>query len=232
MKYIIISILIVVLIFVLFIQFWKKNENTIFRQQTNSFETENNQQKLKKSIPETLKKINKKEYHRFIFTNNTTERYIIKGIKQYGKVSGNEEYKIYNFGIAQHGDWKIIMIEEPINFYVYHNLVGWLSGYEESQDIPQLVIGFAKHKTDSQENYLFFLDPKNENGDTQIGAFKNGKAFDIYLPEAYEEYGNLIINKEVKIPIKEYLGFIFKKGFDVDKLLSLNYTVHKIRMNE
>jgi len=232
MKFIIVGIAAVVFILILYYQFGMKNENEIFRQQTSNFKTKNNQLELEKPVLGTLKEINGKEYDRLILTKNTTESYITKAIKEYGELSGNEEYEIYNFGIAQHGDWKIIKVEESLSFYVYHNLVGWLIGYEENPEIPELSIGYAKNKTDPEEDYLFFLDPENQFGDTQIGAFRNGKSFSIYLPEAYEEYGNLTIKNEINVSMKENTEFIAEKGFDTEKVLSLNYAEHKIKMNE
>lgn len=232
MKYIIIGVITIVIIFVLYNQFGKKNENKILNQSASDLETKDNQLEQEKLILGTLKKINSKEYNRFILTKKTTENYITKGIKEYGELSGNDEYKIYNFRIAQHGEWNIIKVEESISFYVYHNLVGWLTGYEENPNIPELSIGFSKNKTNSQEDYLFFLDPKNDYGDTQIGAFRNGKSFSIYLPEAYEEYGNLTIKNEIQLSMKENIDFVAEQGFNISEIDSLKYTEHKIKMNE
>ena len=226
MNYIVIVILIVLFVYN---QFGKEIKDKILSQKTSSFE---NGLKQERQILGTNKKINSKDYNRFILTKNTTENYITNAIREFGELSGNVEYNIYNFGITEEGDWKIIKIDEAINFYVYHNLVGWLNGYEENYEIPELSIGFAKSKTDSQQDYLFFLDPENNFGDTQIGAFKNGKSFSIYLPDAYEEYGNLTVKSNIKFSMKDYINFISKNGFDIDKLMSLNFTSHKIKMNE
>lgn len=183
--------------------------------------------------PESINiEIKRNEYNRFILTKNTTERYITKGISEYGELSGNEEYKMHNFGIAQHGDWRIIKIDHSISFYVYHNLVGWLTGYEDSSDIPELTFGFSKSKVDSQNDYLFFLDPHNAYGDTQIGAFRYGKPFAIYLPEAYEEYGNLTIKKGIKVSLNERINYISEQGFNISEIESLNYIEHNIKMYE
>ena len=122
--------------------------------------------------------------------------------------------------------------KQSISFYVYHNLVCWLSGYEENIAIPELSIGYSKNKTQAQEDYLFFLDPENEYGDTHIGTFRNGKSFSIYLPEAYEEYGNLTIKKEIQVSMKENAEYISEQGFNISDIESLKYTEHKIKMNE
>jgi len=232
MKYIIIGVIAIVIILILFNQFGGKKENNPISQNTNSFETKVNTAEQKKPTLGTLKEIKSEDYDRFILAKSTTESYILKGIKEYGGLLGNEEYKIYNFGIAEYGDWKIIKVDQPISFYVYHNLVGWLSGYEENTAIPELSIGFSKNKTDTQEDYLFFLDPENEYGDMQIGTFRNGKSFSIYLPEAYEEYGNLTIKKEIQVSMKENVDYISEQGFNISDIESLKYTEHKIKMNE
>ena len=232
MKYIIIGVIAIVIIFILFKQFGGKKENNVIGQNTNSIVDKNKANEQEKLTPGTLKKIKSVEYSRFILTKSTTESYILKGIKEYGELSGNEEYKIYNFGIAEHGDWKIIKVDQSVSFYIYHNLVGWLSGYEENTAIPELSIGLSKNKTDSQEDYLFYLDPENEYGDTQIGTFRNGKSFSIYLPEAYEEYGNLTIKKEIQVSMKENVDYISEQGFNISDIESLKYTEHKIKMNE
>ncbi len=157
--------------------------------------------------------IKSNQYDRFILTKNTTESYLIKGINDYGELSGNKEYEISNFGIAEHGDWKIIKVDQSISFYIFHNLAVWLTDYEDSSDIPELTFGFSKSKMDSSEDYLFFLAPHNEYGDTQVGAFRNGKPFAIYLPEAYEEHGNLTIKKGIKVSLNERMSYISAQGF-------------------
>lgn len=232
MKYIIIGVIAIVIIYILFNQFGRKKGNNVIGQNTNIIETKDNTSKKEKTTLGTLKKIKGEDYRRYILTKSTTESYIIKGIKEYGELSGNEEYKIYNFGIAEYGDWKIIKVDPSISFYVYHNLVGWLSGYEENIAIPKLAIGFSKNKIDSQEDYLFFLDPENKYGDTQIGTFRNGKSFFIYLPEAYEEGGNLTIKREIQVSMKENVDYISEQGFNISDIESLKYIEHKIKMNE
>ena len=232
MKYIIIGVIAIVIIFILFNQFRGEKENNIISQNTNSVEIKENTPEKEKPTLGTLKKINSEDYNRFIVTKSTTESYILKGINEYGKLSGNETYRIYNFGIAEYGDWKIIKIDQSVSFYVYHNLVGWLSGYEESSTIPELSIGFSKSKIDSKQDYLFYLDPKNEYGDTQIGTFRNGKSFFIYLPEAYEKFGNLTIRNDIQVSMKENIDYINQQGFKISDIDSLKYKEHKIKMNE
>jgi len=227
MKYFIIGVIASVIVFILLKQFRRKNEISTTIENRNDKANEQ-----EKPIPKTIKQIKSEDYIRYILIKSTTESYILRGIKDYGELSGNEEYKIYNFGIAEQRDWKIIKVDQSLSFYIYHNLVGWLSGYEENIAIPKLSIGFSKNKINSQEDYLFYLDPKNEYGDTQIGAFRNGKSFSIYLPEAYEDYGNLTIKKEIQVSMRESMDYISEQGFNTSDIESLTYTTHKIKMNK
>jgi len=226
MKYIIIGIVIVVIIFILYNLVGNKKKNDIVTQHSTSIETND--------IPTSgiLTEINSEEYNRFILTKNTTENYLLEGIKEFGELSGNTEYEIYNYSIAQYGDWKIIKLEESVSFYDYHNIVGWLTGYNENTETPELSIGFAKNKTDSLDDYLFFLDPENEFGDTQIGTFRSEKSFSIYLPDAYEKYGNLTVKNDIIVSMQENIQFISDNGLDIEKVLSLKYAEYKIKMSE
>lgn len=228
MKHTLIGIVVVALILILYYQFGKKNESVAIHQNKTPIETRN----AIKSSDDVVKKIHRKAYDRYILTKNTSKSYILNGIREYGSLSGNETYKMYNFEIATYGDWHIIQVEESISFYEYHNLVGWLYGYGENQDIPELSIGFSKSKTDAQEDYLFFLDPENKYGDSEIGAFRNGKTFFVYLPEAYEEYGNLTIKDTINVSLKENEDAIAAKGLIISNITTLEYTQHKIKMND
>jgi hypothetical protein len=176
--------------------------------------------------------IKSNQYDRFILSKNTTKSYLIKVINDYGELSGGNEYETYNFGIAEHGCWKIIKIDHSISFFVYHNLAAWLTGYEDSSDISELTFGFSKSKVDSEEDYIFFLDQYNSYGDTQVGAFRHGESFAIYLPEAYEELGNLTIKKGIKVSLNERINYISEQGFDVSEIDTLNYIEHKIKIYE
>jgi len=223
MEYLI--IVIIIISFILYNQF--RNTKKII-----NFDSKNNLSKNEKKISKTIQKIKKEQYNRYILTKNTTENYILKMIKEYGELSGNIQFNIYNFDIAEYGEWIIIRIDENISFYVYHNLVDWLNGYEENPEMPKLSFGFAKNKTYTEKDYLFFLDPKNEYGDTQIGAFRNEKSFSIYLPEAYEIYGNLTINNEIKVSMKNKIKYIYEQGLNISDIDTLKYKEFKIKMNE
>jgi len=180
----------------------------------------------------TLYKIRNKDYDRFIFVKKTSEDYLLRMIKEYGELSGTKEFKEHSFWVAKSGDWYIIKVGKLTNFYTYHNLVCWFNGYEENPDIPEYSIGFSKNKFNSQQDYFFHLDPNIKLGDTEIGAFRNGKSFFIYLPEAYDEFGNLKITSDIKISVNEIIKFISNNGLDISIIESVEFVEHIIKMKE
>jgi len=179
-----------------------------------------------------LYEIQTNEYSRMIFAKSTTEKYLIEMISEFGEISGNEEFQLHSFWFAKLGDWHIIRVGETINFWTYHNLVGWFHGYGENPTPPEYSIGFAHNKIDSAFDYIFYLDPNNINGDMGIGAFRNGKSFFISLPEAFEECGNLTITEDFNLPWNEIVDFILQNGLDISKINLLNFVEYKIKMNE
>src|SRR5690606_33144169 len=225
MKYFL-SILILVVIAILYFSFNKKNSN----QSTSKNE-------LKSKIVESKAtnvqhKIDKKDYERFLLLKNTNENHLFQMITEYGNLSGNKDYKEYSFEITKSDNWHIIKVPEAIDFYVYHNLVSWLNGYEENNNNPEFSLGLSNHKNNSQEDYIFYLDTNNNFGDTHIGAFRNGKTFSIYLPDAYEEYGNLSITNKKNTSFDKVSKIILDNNFDIKKIKSLNFKILKINMSE
>jgi len=179
-----------------------------------------------------LYEIHNSEYSRMIFAKSTTEKYLIQMITEFGEMSGNEEFQLHSFWFGKSGDWHIIKVGETIDFYTYHNLVGWLKGYDKNPNTPKYSIGFSLNKIESSLDYIFYLDPNAPLGDREIGTFRNGKSFFIYLPEAFEEFGNLTITENFKLSWNDVVNFISKNGLNISKIESLNFIEHKIKMNE
>lgn len=171
-------------------------------------------------------KIENKDYRRFILLRNTSSEYIKKGILQFNQLSKNTGDNGIPYSFAQEGEWHLIEVEESVDFYEYHNLIGWLSGYPDSGEIPGISLGFAKHKGDEAEDYLCFLDSQNEYGDTLIGAFRSEKPFSIYLPEAYVDGGNLTLDNTVQVTMAKVSEFLKDKGFDPNLATALDYSIH------
>jgi hypothetical protein len=184
------------------------------------------------SVNTQIIEIRKEDYQRYILTKKTHSKYLLEMIKEYGELSGNGKYQEHSFWLGINKDWHILKIGNSINFYNYHNLVGWFMGYEDNIAIPELSIGFAKHKSDSQQDYVFYLDPNISAGDTEIGTFRSGNPLYIYLPEAYEEFGNLTITNNHSMTMVETLKFISENGLEISLLDSIDFVEHRIRMYE
>lgn len=84
-----------------------------------------------------------------------------------------------------------IKCSNDIDFYGFHNLVNYFYKYEDERLVSKAV-GLVKHSSNEGNSYYVVQDSDNDWGDTVIGVMNNGKAFSVYLPEAYEEGGNII----------------------------------------
>ncbi len=246
MNYILIVIVSIVLIGFIYVQFVRKNnsEQMIVDRKTDGPKIQKKKPLAVKTVDasketfqrekasETFHKIQNEKYARYILAKNTTESYLLQMIKEFGELFSTDKRIEHSFGIAQSENWYVVKVDPSVNFYTYHNLVGWFTGYEDNSAIPEQSIGFAKHKNDSQQDYVFYLDPDNSDGDTEIGVFRNNKSLMVYLPEAFEDFGNLKISDSTKLNMNEILRFISDKGFDVKTIESLDFDEHKININE
>lgn len=217
MKYLIILGIIIIVLFAIFIQNINSKKNN-----THIIDSENHL--------ESLIKIKDSDYERYIFVQNTTEDYLIRMIEEFGELDMSNEFLISSFRIAKSEDWHIIKVDTILDFYHYHNLVGWLNGYEENINTPSLSIGYAKNISDKQNDYIFYLDPNVIEGDTEIGVFRNGNSFSIYLPEAYMENGNIKISNNQKLSINKIINTLSEEKFDISKIDLLEYIKYKIKI--
>jgi hypothetical protein len=232
MKYTIVAIVVIGNSLVIYQQFNKKSSKKHVDQSKANTEVLAIQVEQLTPYSGTLFKVQNEAYNRFIFAKKTSTDYLLEMIKEYGELSGNEEFRMHSFWIAEIGDWHVIKVGNSVNFYTYHNLVGWITGYEENPDIPEYSIGFSKSKPDSKDDYIFYLDPNINAEDVEIGAFKNGKSFFVYLPDAYEPLGNLTVTNDFHVSLSETVEVLFKNGFDITTLESLEYAEHQIKINE
>lgn len=181
----------------------------------------------------TLVDIKTSDYNRYILTKNTFKYYLLHKIKEFGEFTSTDNYSEQSIYLSNSGEWWIIKFAETADFYAYHNLLRWLLEYKTIDDFPFFSIGFAKHKTDSEQDYIFYLDSSVPVADTAIGAFKNGNAFYIDLPDAGGMNGFVIVTKELKISFDDYIReTVINEGLDIIDIDSLNYTEHKIKMGE
>jgi len=186
-----------------------------------------------KSNTETIEPVISKNYDRYILAKNTSDEYLKTMIKEHAELDGTEgAFILAEFGIAKTGEWYVIEVPSEVDFYTYHNLVGWFYGYESNDEIPDYSIGFAKFKTNDTKNYLFYTDPNNEAMDTQLGAFADNSAFSIYLPEAYEETGNLTVDLKISLSYNSIQEFLDENGFKLQNIAELDFTKFKIRIYE
>lgn len=151
----------------------------------------------KETIKETKEyPININDYNKYILIKNSTEDYVIRYLKEYSEIGGEgkETFKFkYYEKINDNNSYIIIKCPYNISFYNYHNLTGWLTGFKEDHDIPDLTAVIALNKADTQKHYYATLDTKNSMEDTMIGVFNDGTKFSQYLPEGVKEKGNIVI---------------------------------------
>ncbi|MCH4889598.1 hypothetical protein EZV73_18595 [Acidaminobacter sp. JC074] len=95
------------------------------------------------------------------------------------------EEDTYSYKLVDLADGYMVECSDQMTFYDYHNLVGWLygTGEHDSENIYGLV-------HDDYNNYIVKLRPDGL-GDTLYGLIDDGRMIEIYLPEAYEEGGNI-----------------------------------------
>ena len=178
------------------------------------------------------KPINSNEYSRYILAKNTNPIFLKRMIKEYGEISGSENTAEKTFGFTKLNQWYIIKIDSTISFYFYHNLVAWFNGYDDNPSIPEVVIGFSTHYSNPKEDYLFHLDPTNNNGDTQIGAFRNEEDFFAYLPEAYDVTGNIELTEEVEFSFDEIAQLLSKESLSIDRIKELEFKTEIITITD
>lgn len=172
-------------------------------------------------------------YNRYILVKNTSEDYIKSMTSEYGELAGTEgDHYVVEFGILKIGNWFMIEVPQEIDFYDYHNLVGWYTGYEENPNIPDFSIGFAESIESIDDSYVFYLDPNNEFGDTHIGVFKNDTKFSIYLPDAYEENGNITVNNGLPINFTMIDSFLTANNFTPPPKDDMNFKKFEVKIYE
>lgn len=179
----------------------------------------------------TARPIKSDEYQRWILVQGTTEAYLLRMISEYGALYPSGESLDYQFEVAQHNGWHALLVDQRLSFYVYHNLVCWLVGYEDSPELPKRSVGFAHSALRADDDYLFYVDPESEAGDTEVGVFRSGEGLSVYLPEAFEAQGNMITQAEPTRSFKEEEEALTRAGIELSSLAQLSATPHKVRMS-
>lgn len=172
--------------------------------------------------------IHPQEYHRYLLAKHTTAEYLLRMIREQGELPGTTETELHRFRMATLGDWFILEVDSTLSFYNYHNLSTWFYGYEEDPDIPELSLGYVTHRTDQQKDFIFYTDPGNPNGDTQIGSFRDNQFFFVRLPDAFLPYGNLTILTDYESNWEEIMAFVQEEELDLGRIESLTWEEYEI----
>jgi RsiW-degrading membrane proteinase PrsW (M82 family) len=170
-------------------------------------------------------------YDRYIFLRGTTDEYIHGSIVEYWKLNRKAEHQIHDFWVGKLGDWHIVKFGETVDFQTYHSLVGWFLFNKSRYGAPVISTGYARNKTLAALDYFFYLDIARIEGDSKIGVFRNGKSFYVYLPEAYEVYGNLTLTDYFKLYWVEITDFLKKNGLNISDINKIDYTEYRIKIN-
>lgn len=188
------------------------------------------EKRLSSSKKNVIVPIQNKEYKRFILIQKSSFHYLKEMMKEFGEISGGNNYKIYEFLIAVSEDWFVIKVDENLSFWSYHNLIGWFLGNEFNNATARFSIGYSQHKNDLNKDYVCFL--KNIDEDELIGTFKNNKSFFINLPNAFNETGNLTLTQKIKVDMEEIMKNILENGLDITKIEDLEYNKFESKFYE
>lgn len=144
----------------------------------------------------TIHRINFDIYEKSLITKGFAIDQLKKAIQEHLEMC-EEPIDVEDFEIEAKADtqWWWIKCPHMISFYSFHNLIGWLTCDNPSKGIKE-VYGLAKHQQDDWQSYYAHRDKDNRWGDTVIGVLNSSQAFSIYLPESYEEEGNMVFSKQ------------------------------------
>lgn len=176
--------------------------------------------------------INTAEYSRYLLAENTSKEYVLSSITEYGELSGGTDFTEFDFGIFEYSEWILVKIPDNFGFYQFHNLVGWLLGYDQEAKLPSMTYGIAAHNSDSTKNYFVELDQNTPEGDVVVGAFQNGNSYYVYLPEAYEENGNMKITNQINYDYNAVKNKFSELSLPFDSFDSRSYESHLVKYYE
>ncbi|PHR31311.1 MAG: hypothetical protein COA38_08355 [Fluviicola sp.] len=143
--------------------------------------------------------VNHNDYERFILVKGGSIHDIKKLLIEFGELNISNEHEVKKVNISKLGDLFLIKVDDGMSFYEYHNASHWLVGfgYESFNGMINDVFTLAFHQQNNDKTYYSYIDTDQTLDDTQIGAFENGKPLSIYLPGAYEENGNIVLDPSV-----------------------------------
>lgn len=170
----------------------------------------------------TMLPINFKEYSKYIVVKNTSEKFVLSYMKEFGEISAGDkilyEFKYYIIDNDQ-DNFVIIKCPDNMDFYNFNNLAAWFYGYDENEeDNAELSSTICFSKVNESQNYYTVL--KNDGrGDTKEGVFENGTRFSIYLPEAFR--GEQVLINHNKLHYTTVESYLNSLGLSVEDLTSI-----------
>lgn len=147
-------------------------------------------------------------YKKYILVQGLTKDFIRDKLKAYAGLAYSKVY-VYKIRIISvvETDWSIILFPDEMDYFNFHNLVGWFVGFSEDKEKAKQIICVALHYDNRYSYYAVVKERKYS--DILIGRFQNGESFYITLPDTPGEDGNARWHEEV-LPekcIAKYLEF-------------------------
>ena len=199
--------------------------------------SENNVDKDKTPIVDTFVgekiPVNKSEYINFLIFKNSDTNYVYGKIKSGDKHFGDKDITQYSIGFYKNNPWTILQLDTTFSLLYYHSLIMWVDGLDNDRNIPETILGLSIHKSNKLNNYCFVVDKTYKTDDTEFGLFENGNPFSIYMPNAWEEKGNLYSINPSTIKAKNIQDFLKTYNFDINvdsvPKLTFDRTVLKVK---
>lgn len=150
---------------------------------------------------------NWKSCQKYILCQSIEHDYLKQAILEYSELlkleQSQQEHRFRYYYKKDKSDWVVIKCPDEISFYVFHNLLGWIAAVPNCQSQwPKQAIGVVVSE-EMGYSYYCHLDRRNPYQDSLIGTFDDGKTFQISLPDAFQENGNImlfdVVNSQTKL---------------------------------
>ncbi|GAB5416616.1 MAG: hypothetical protein Crog4KO_34400 [Crocinitomicaceae bacterium] len=222
-----IVLLIVLAVFILIVRRLSPSKKQLKKIEAEISEASKANQRLKvKEYIGILFPVDVTQYTRYYIVKGNNEQAIIDQLTEYGELNHSKEYQEFKFNIGRESDFFVVQVDAKLNFDDFHNASFWI----ETHVNVERVYGLAIHESDPDLSYYHHMDYDKPNGDTQIGTFGAKGNFFVYLPEAYEECGNLKISEDVKIHFPNPSSLLSFVGVSQAKLNSLQFNSHVVKI--
>jgi len=158
-------------------------------------------------------------YKKYILLQGLEKEFIINKLKSYAELAYSKIY-VYKIKITliENTDWSIISLPRGMDFFNFHNLVGWFVGSMDQKKAKQIICVALHH--DKRYSYYAIIKDR-DYADTLIGRFQNGESFYIILPDTPGQDGNARQCEEV-LPEKSIIKYLESCGFNYNYLEMIN----------